>query len=257
MGFALIFGIVLLNILIVEIGIIYMRVYKFGRFEFWRRRLMLMTEIAQSFPFDFGSLKTPAWINRFRCKLEKKERFNLSSLSTWIYRDLDRICNRDEEEKKFFLWYKYAAYSEAPTLFSRLKVFMKRASFREILLPGESFERVLWPGKPNKIIPRFIICLCYPLILIICVTLCLPGFVFGGLCWAPSVKMYFFHGPINEPASNDQNAKHMMEKILQLETKLCDVQNKLENLDDVNKKLENLDDVNKKLENILQLLQPH
>lgn len=243
MMLAIVVGIFLLNMLIVEISRVYTEVTKFGRFEFWTRRLAFMNEIACSFSWLFSCAKSHQFKKFFGCcclPQYKTQRFDFSETSKWVYRDFDN-SDYKRDERNFFFWYRYhtGKFAVKPNFWQRFRVFVSRAPYSHFFLPGETFERVMFCHQ-NKTLVRFVIFIFYPFILLFLVLRLTPGLLFG-IFWPASVKMILFHGPLDENPTSDQNAKQTNEKVLKLEEEICDMRDKI-------------DDINEKLSTVLRML---
>ena len=230
MGFALITGILLLNILIVEIGRIYTQVDKFGRFEFWTRRLAVVNEIACSFSWLIQCFRYFSHRYNFASWCRSEERFPFANTSTWVYQDLDNYARKSEVDRDFFFWYRFgnSKFAKAPKCCERWKVFVNRAPFGDCLFPGESFERALCCDR-WKTLSRFAVFISYPFVLLLLLVRLLPGILFG-IFLPLSVKKDFFYGPLEEAPTSDQNVKSTNEKVIQMETEIIEVHKKLGDL---------------------------
>jgi len=202
MSFALVIGILLLNILIAEIGSEYTDMREQGRLAFWSQRLNFITEISFS-TSALSCLDQEMSIKRPNKKemhsLLKQGRIDFATISTWIYKDLETHDSPEgavsSDEKEFFIWYLKAKDMDRQPFFKRMRVFLSRASMREIIFPGKSFERVV---SKNTYKSRSFLFIFYPIIPIFVIILFALGLFSFGVLWPRSLKEHLFNGPVGE-----------------------------------------------------------
>lgn len=227
--FALVIGILLLNILIAEIGNIYSEMRERGRLEFWSRRLSYVVEISLSFSGILtlkakNLTKKPHDANT----LKGNGRIVFSTISTWIYRELEEKDYVTEEETQFFLWFLKGKNIHKPSLLSRMKVFLSRASYDEIFYPGKTFEKVL---SDNIHFSRIVLSTLYPIIPLVLTIQFLLGSVSFGYFWPYWMKKTLFAGPIDAMKDMDaMNDSGSATKVLELEKKVADIEDKLDRI---------------------------
>jgi ankyrin repeat protein len=224
--FALVTGILLMNILIAEISNVYTDMREKGRLAFWSNRLSCVVEISHSFS---GILRLEAKNLTKRPKDEKtlaQGRIIFSNISTWIYRELDKTT---EEEKIFFLWFLRAKDVEKPNFISRMRVFLRRASIEDILFPGKAFERVV---SDNTLFSRVLLSISYPIIPFLLTIQFLLGCVSFGLLWPYWMKKMMFAAPIAEPNQINENViiAQYSTRVEELEKKVDSMENKLDRI---------------------------
>ena len=231
MSFALIIGILLLNILIAEIGNIYTDMREHGRLAFWAKRLAYNTEISCSLSVFSCLLVDPKAIvksikrpRKTKVQSLKQGRIDFATISTWFYKDL--AAHGTLEEKDFFLWYLKAKDVDRPPFFKRMRVFLSRASMREIIFPSKSFERVV----SKKTYPsRLFVVFFYPLIPIFLIIVFTLGLCSFGLWWPTSLKERLFNGPLDgETDVFKANIEYTKVKVDQLEAKNKVIEAKLD-----------------------------
>jgi len=221
--FALVIGILLLNILIAEIGNIYTEMRERGRLAFWSRRLSYVVEISVSFS---GILKLEAKNltknPHDKNTLARGGRIVFSTISTWIYRELEKKQCVSDEETQFFLWFLKGKNVHKPSFLSRMKVFLSRASYDEIFFPGKTFEKVL---SDNIHFSRIVLSTVYPIIPLVLTIQFVLGCVSFGFYWPYWMKKTLFAGPI-DAMKDSVNAT----KVWELEKKVADIEGKLDRI---------------------------
>jgi len=235
MAFAIIIGLILLNILIAEIGNVYTEMRERGRHSFWTNRLSFITEICFALPMRYVpsliQLKDSSELTRFD--------FNGQTVGNWDYKELDTMRRQrtiSQEEMNFFLWWREKKDVKTPSLHARVKVFMKRSPFIDMVLPGRVLERVLSKAKraePTPYLIRVMIICVSPFNFAAMLLTFAVGLVTFGMAWPKSLKRHLFFGPVsltnkvserqrNSITSEDKNLSKSINdrKIASLESKI-------------------------------------
>lgn len=236
MTFATIIGILLLNILIAEIGVVWSDVTEMGRLAFWSIRLSFIVEISLSFS-SLCRLDARMISSSFESKAlssaESTRRIHLNSLSVVRYKDMESTLKVSPEERQFFLWYRNFTDANKPSFWTRMKVFLTRASISEILVPGKSFERVL---STNLQLSRVLLLLFYPVIPISLAITFTLGLLSWGFLWPRPMKKFLFDGPVVETADVRKTVEDTKESITKLKEEVEEMQMKLDRVVDLLKK---------------------
>jgi len=224
MGFALVIGIFLLNVLIAEIGNVYTSTRERGRIAFWKKRLAFITEISFSIS-DFECLNAREVIT----KNAEMDRIDFSKVPPNIFKREDFT----EEDICFFYWWRQNKDVYRPSFSSRLRVFFRRAEISQILLPGLEFERVI-SGEREKVNrthgTRLFLFILFPIIPIVLTALFLLGFFSLGLFWPRWLKRYLFFGPLEKVSLLEDDVKDTKDKIDEMQSKIEDMQESLDSL---------------------------
>ena len=99
---------------------------------------------------------------------------------------------------------------------------------KEILLPGESFEKIVFPEWP-ALSRIFIFCI-YPFLLAFFTIIHIPGILSGGLLSRSHAKAYFFHGPLKETPSNTENVKELLDNMVEMKKDIEGTQSEMKAL---------------------------
>jgi hypothetical protein len=92
---------------------------------------------------------------------------------------------------------------------SRMKVFLKWSNVKDILLPGATFERVLFGIEKNDHSPKRLLCrlvtyfICFPICLLVLFLVFCLGLISLGLLWPKRMSLFLFGGPIT--VDNDES----------------------------------------------------
>jgi len=131
---------------------------------------------------------------------DKSRRFDFSMASTKDIKKNTTVSERDQ----FFHWWMQPNLSQTPQLKTRITFFIKRELFSNILLPGQTFERILSGNKKKTYYPLTFVfgIFVLPCILIVFIL----GLLSAGLLWPKPLKRLFFFGKdeqSQEIANND------------------------------------------------------
>ena len=114
------------------------------------------------------------------------------------------------DQKQFFKWwYNCNGYSEMPPFNCRLWYYFTRASWDEIIFPGQSFENIVMginfreDGSGMRFIfARMFSYVIFILNIILLIVLFIMGMLTFGICWPMKMKERLFFGPL---APNQKN----------------------------------------------------
>ncbi len=232
--FAIIIGLLLLNILIAEIGNAYAEMRGQSSISFWANRLNFISEIS------FGISIFPCAIGeKLYVPLEdtgRMKRYNFDDkIGMYIYKDITVMMRNGamtEEEKNFFLWWNSAKNMATPPLYMRLKIFLRRSWYYNIIVPGRAFERIL-SGKDvesRAYIPRIVSYILTPIIWFFLAVFSSLGLVTFGLTWPQRLKQYLFFGPEDLGVSLESDVSVVKEKMTHLESKIDHLESKIDQL---------------------------
>jgi len=230
--FGLVIGILILNIFIAKISNVFSEVDAKGRNIFWQDRLSFVTECKlmkglmclkycnelkyhdspQERRNTFDSLANTQDSNHESASRydinplssmtsSKKELFPLLEDSNDMSRRFDfsmastkeiKKCTTMSERNEFFHWWMQPKLCEIPQLKTRFTFFIKRETWSNILLPGQTFERILSGNKDKKSYPLTFVfgIFVLPCFLIVFIL----GLVSFGLLWPKPLKELFFFG---------------------------------------------------------------
>lgn len=116
----------------------------------------------------------------------------------------------ESDQKQFFeWWYNCNENSEIPSFKCRLLYYFTRASWDEIIFPGQSFENIIMGIKFREdgsgmrfIFARIFSYMLFILNIIILIMLFIVGMLTFGICWPMRMKERLFFGPL---ATNQKN----------------------------------------------------
>ncbi len=233
MTFATIIGILLLNILIAEIGVVWGSSTTLGRIAFWAIRLSFIVEVSLSFNgicgLDTRRMVTPTKCDSKNLKSENSvrhtSRISFHTLRALDYKDMESNFDISAEERHFFIWYRRFLDVKKPPFLTRMKVFFTRAPLQEILIPSRAFEKAL---STNPQISRALIIALYPIMPISIALTFIIGLFSWGFLWPSWMKENLFHGTINEPIDVGKNVEDTKESVKDLEEKMKNLQYQLD-----------------------------
>jgi len=118
---------------------------------------------------------------------------------------------------------------------------------KEILLPGESFEKIVLPEYPE--LSRIVIFCIYPVLLAFFAIINIPGILSGGLLTRSHAKAYFFHGPLKETPSNTENVKELLDNMVEIKKDIEGTQSEMEALQKIRSVTSKLQTLLSKIDN--------
>ena len=250
--FGFIIGILIINVLIAKISNVFSEVDAKGRNVFWEDRLSFLSECTKirecfkyllhigntsdglsdkhterlsilsendidvkSTRYDFNPLNSSRFSEKelsFNNSKEGSQRFDFSMASTKEIKKMTTISERDQ----FFHWWMQPDLWDCPSLKTRLTFFIKRERFSEILVPGQTFERILSGNKDNTF---YFLTYLFGILLLPCfLFIFILGLPSLGYLWPKPLKEYIFFGT-NEHLQELTN-EDLLKKITVLEDKM-------------------------------------
>jgi len=202
-AFAIVVGILLLNILIAIVNNQFTRVSEESENAFWTTRLDFMNEINAI----YTSMIRLVCSGKSDDKTTGGDTYDLYRFRfDFIQYDDDWVKLVDENDlhiNNFFKWWYYAWKKECPPLSTRLMYFYTHASMSEILFPGKVFHNVLFGLKYNEEIKglRLSVALFLSLFhmiigLITMIVIFVLGLFTWGILWPKEINKVLFFGPV-------------------------------------------------------------
>lgn len=254
-SFVGIVGILLLNILIAVVSNVFQRVQLGGQKAFWLKRLDLFIQL-QSLMSKTLRSRIFKWINiKFGYEYEILVLEDSRISFKWKKLDMRRERNRTfkffedhktkffedhkrghpKRDKKFELFLKWFydiddsnLDTPTPRWHIRLFYYFSRASWDEIMFPGDEFEKLVLGIKfhdkvgknlkwfPTHYILSYLTCLLSVVAVILVFTL---GVVTFGLCWPTPIRSYLFHGPVTLKIDKIKMLRRDMSKLIEISQK--------------------------------------
>ncbi len=213
--FAIIIGILLLNMLIAVVSNVFTEVSEASENAFWETRLLFMVEInaiRRHFCIrDSGQFKLLS--RSLGTESESVDDINRISFACYNDEWIQEECS-EEDLERFFKWWYYSWRHECPPLQVRLHYFYKHASTSEIFFPGDVFMNILFGLKYNQKVdgPQAIIALAISYVHFIsgavcAILVCVLGLVTFGLSWTKEVREVLFFGPVDNESDKQKQAK--------------------------------------------------
>ena len=198
--FAIVVGILLLNILIAKISNVFTEVTDESQTAFWTNRLEFVAEVNAIMRNPIMRKLIPEGIVHPE---EKGSRRPLGAYEEeWVMK-----CHDENMTKDFFMWWYYAwkKDNKRPPLRTRLKYFYKYGSMEDIMLPGQVFQNILFGRKYNEelkganlLIATSLSYLHYLAGFIYAVVVFVLGLVSFGFFWPKEMNEVLFFGPVNK-----------------------------------------------------------
>ena len=199
--FAIVVGILLLNILIAKISNVFTEVTDESQTAFWTNRLEFVAEVNAIMRNPIMRKLIPEVI------LHPEEKGSRRPLGVyeeeWVMK-----CHDENMTKDFFMWWYYTWKNEdnkRPPLRTRLKYFYKYGSMEDIMLPGQVFQNILFGRKYNEelkganlLIATSLSYLHYLAGFIYAVVVFVLGLVSFGFFWPKEMNEILFFGPVNK-----------------------------------------------------------
>lgn len=164
--------------------------------------------------------------------------FRRIRFDTFSLKEFDEL--KELDRNLFFKWwYDYPVGVGIPPLNYRLWYYFTRASWDEVIYPGQSFENVLIGVKFHEDVSgvRFILARILSSVIFLFNTIILVGlFIMGlmtfGLCWPVKMKERLFFGPLAPNQKNESiRLKAELEcKIRTVQDEVSEVKNSLKNI---------------------------
>jgi hypothetical protein len=231
--FAIIVGILLLNILIGVVSSVFDEVKSLSEDAFWKTRMSFMVEIFTiRNMLCFSSSSNDAHISGPKLSARassrgidiakmKSEKQIIGRKSFAQYDDEWMMLKCPEEDKKiFFKWWYYSwmCKKDRPPLATRLWYYYKFASVGELLLPGDVFICILFGLKYDALVcddrnrlhrgralyGRIISYMHFVLGIILVVIIFVLGSVTFGQLWPLEFKRQLFFGPVESKRDRDE-----------------------------------------------------
>jgi len=225
--FAIIVGILLLNILIGVVSSVFDEVKSLSEDAFWKARMSFMIEICtirKMLCFNSSSTNTPISgpkLSERDITKMKSERQIIGRNSFAKYDDEWMMTKCPEKDKQtFFKWWYYSWMCEMdrPPLSTRLWYYYTYASVGELLLPGDVFICILFGLKYDALVDddrnhfhigrslcgRIISYMHFVLGIILVVVIFILGSVTFGLLWPLELKEFLFFGPVETKRDRDE-----------------------------------------------------
>jgi hypothetical protein len=212
-SFAIIVGILLLNILIAVVNNVFTQVSDDSEAAFWMTRLDVVVEL-NSIRNKIKSLFS--WMSIPMVKRELKHMNSSSKMNVIrIRKDFNRYddkwmkmkCSKDDSEI-FFHWWYYSWKKERPSLLMRLRYFYCHATVNDILFPGQVFINILFGKKYNeetrgiqRVLGLILSLIHFALGIIISTVIFFAGLSTWGLLWPRTMLEALFYGPIESSSS--------------------------------------------------------
>ena len=196
--FAMVMGILLLNILIAVVSNVFTKVNDDSEEAFWSNR--------------FKSIVDKHSIISFFCPsssmyIDSDKQSDSSFRRSFKHYDQDfmkSIKGKDNVES-FFKWWFYSWKTKQPHLSQRLRYFYSHASIFEILFPEKVFHNIVFGLKYNgevrgakKILAMVLSFIHFILGLPVCIGILILGVVSFGKYWPRELKIFFFFGPVEK-----------------------------------------------------------
>ena len=208
--FAIVVGILLLNILIAKISNVFTEVTDESQTAFWTNRLEFVTEVnAIMHALSNHAIMRYPIMRKLIPEVishpeEKSSRRPLGVYEEeWVMK-----CHDENMTKDFFMWWYYTWKNEdnkRPPLRTRLKYFYKYGSMEDIMLPGRVFQNILFGRKYNEelkganlLIATSLSYLHYLAGFIYAVVVFVLGLVSFGFFWRKEMNEVLFFGPVNK-----------------------------------------------------------
>ncbi len=194
--FAILIELVLLNVLIAEIVHSLDLAKERGKRSFWEKRFNFIMELGNIYKSPctrrLAEVHEARWGNndRQRLKSEKKmptTRFTFSTAHYEIFPgDFYSFCK----------W--WTKDGDVPSLFDRITYFFTWASIEEIILPSNTFERILsGKGKDdNSYLCRLGLYFIFPFMIVAHFLFFLGGLLSFGFLWPKWMRIFLFSGSI-------------------------------------------------------------
>ena len=247
-SFVGIVGILLLNILIAVVSNVFQRVQLGGQKAFWLKRLdlfiqfhTLRSRIFKWINSRISSQWTKLDMSRERNRTKKLDMRRERNRTFKFFEDHktkffeDHKRGHPKRDKKFELFLKWFydiddsnLDTPTPRWHIRLFYYFSRASWDEIMFPGDEFEKLVLGIKfhdkvgknlkwfPTHYILSYLTCLLSVVAVILVFTL---GVVTFGLCWPTPIRSYLFHGPVTLKIDKIKMLRRDMSKLIEISQK--------------------------------------
>ncbi len=259
--FALIVGILLLNILIGVVSNVFEEVTAKSENTFWSTRLSFMVEISvirDALDADEIDLRKLVSMTSYDEQEDNTKVPHIGRISFAQYDDnWMRTKCPDAHVEAFFKWWYYPWRLSPPSISTRLGYFYKYASPREIILPGQVFINVLfgckydhqWKSRTRLPFALAISYIHFLVGIVIIMVIFLLGLCSFGCLWPKAMKKYLFFGPVEmavkEGKANSSMEVHnlkmeindMKHQNVDLMNKVNETQNQLDEIQEQNAKM--------------------
>ncbi len=207
--FAILIELILLNVLIAEIVHSLNSAKERGKRSFWQKRFGFIMELGNIYKSPctrkIAEAHEARWGNSSSqsLKSEKKmptARFTFSTAHYEIFPgDFYSFCKWWTKED-----------GDVPSLFDRLKYFFTWASIEEIILPSNTFERILsGKGKDdNSYLCRLALYFMFPLMIVANFLFFFGGLLSFGFLWPKWMRIFLFSGSIEDNSARVHSRSH-------------------------------------------------
>jgi hypothetical protein len=247
--FAVVVGILLLNILIAKVTNVFTEVTDESQTAFWTNRLDFVGEVnaimrkLKPIMNKLNKIMSKLIPEVIWSKLEwKQPEEKVPRRPLGVYEEEWMMKCHDKDMKDFFMWWYYAwkKDNKRPPLRTRLKYFYKYASMEDIMFPGQVFQNILFGRKYNEdlkgakmLIATALSYLHFLAGFICAVVIFVLGLVSFGFLWPKEMNEVLFFGPVNTDGhkvddKSEQENQVLKNKVERLEKQVSNIERLVE-----------------------------